>query len=112
MLTNEQITEKAEELSKIHGCPVHPYVFTNTVTQDQVIGYYKEPPLAVQAKIGDVCASMPISAGMEVLDSYIIKEESDSRLYDKKLENKAYYFGLAVELSDIVKLAINQFKKK
>jgi phage terminase large subunit-like protein len=54
----------------------------------------------------------PASAAAEIVDAYIIKEESDSRIWDEKPENDMYYLGATMEAYNLISMAVNQFKKK
>ena len=110
-MTNEQVSAKAEELTKAHGVKVHPLYFV-TEDGDPVVGFLKEPPRFVKMKMLDKSVTNPISAASDIIDGYLIKEESDSRIYDEKPENDKYYIGATIEASKIIEAAINQFKKK
>jgi hypothetical protein len=54
----------------------------------------------------------PVTAASEIVDAYLIKEESDSRIYDEKPENDKYYLGAVMEAYSLVTMAVNQLKKK
>ena len=54
----------------------------------------------------------PITAASEIVDAYLIKEESDPRIWDEKQVNDKYYIGAAYEAYNLVTMAVNQFKKK
>ena len=114
MLTQEEIQVKSDELSRVHNCKVHPLVFKNPLDEnDQIVGYVKEPQFEVKTRIADKF-DQPISSTAAILDSYLIKEESDARIYDRDLVMKddQYRMGACVILYDSVKYSINQFKKK
>jgi hypothetical protein len=108
-MNNEEIQTKAEELSKQHGVKVHPVLFKDG--EESVIGFIKEPPRFVKMKIMDKGLISPISAASEIVDAYLIKEESDSRIYDEKPENDKFYIGAVMEAYNLVQLAVNQLKK-
>ena len=111
-MTNEEIQLKADELSQKHGSKVYPLVFMVEGSDDQVIGYIKEPPRFVKLRVMDKGFTNPISAASEVVDAYLIKEESDPRIWSEDQTNDKYYIGATLEAYNMVKLAINQFKKK
>ena len=110
-MTQEEIQIKADELSKIHNCKVHPLVFKASES-DEVIGFIKEPPRFVKLRVMDKGLTAPISASAELVDAYLIKEASDSRIYDENPDNDKYYMGAAMEAYNLITLSVNQFKKK
>jgi hypothetical protein len=111
-MTNEEIQLKADELSIKKGSKVHPLVFMVEGSDDQIIGYIQEPPRFVKLRVMDKGLTSPISAASEVVDAYLIKEESDARIYSEAAENDKYYIGATLEAYNLVTLAVNQFKKK
>ena len=107
----QAITDKATELSMKYACKVHPLVFKIADSPDLVIGYLKEPPREVKLRMMDKGIASPITAASEVLDAYLIQAESDPRIYTEGADNDKYYIGATMEAYDLVKIAINQFKK-
>jgi hypothetical protein len=110
-MTNEQINEKAGELTTKVGCKVHPLIFM-AEGEDKVVGFIKEPPRHVKLRVMDKGLSQPATAASEVVEAFLIKEESDSRIWDEKPENDKYYLGATMEAYNMINMAINQFKKK
>lgn len=109
MLSQEEILQKADELSKVYGCKVHPLVFVDMAnTDERVIGYLKEPPRIVKLRYMDKAILGAASAGAEVIDEYLIKEASDPRI----LNDDVCYLGAIQELQSVITMAVNQFKKK
>jgi hypothetical protein len=108
----QSVSEKATLLSQQHACKVHPLVFKIVDSEETVIGYLKEPPREVKLRMMDKGISSPITAASEVLDAYLIKSESDPRIYTDGADNDKYYIGATMEAYDLVKIAVNQFKKK
>lgn len=102
------IDKKAEELSSLHGCRVHPLVFKIENSDDMVVGYLKELPRLVKLRIMDNMLNGAYTACDSVLEAYLIKEESDKRILDDDI----YYIGAVQELVSSIRLAQNQFKKK
>lgn len=112
-MTNEEIQQKADELSKQYNCKVHPLVFKDEHNGEDIIGYLKEPQREVKTSLMDRAMSQqPATACAEILEAYIIKEHSDSRIYHRTSENDRHFFGAVKEMHDMVQLSINQFKKK
>ena len=111
-MTNEEIELKADDLSKKHNCKVFPIVFKAVDGGEDVVGFIKEPPRFVKMRVMDKGLTNPVSAASEVVDAYLIKEESDARIYSEETENDVYYIGATMEAYSMVKMAVNQFKKK
>lgn len=109
-MTNEQINDKAGELSIRENCKVHPLVFEDGT--DRIIGFIKEPPRHVKLRVMDKGLTQPATAASEVVEAFLIKEESDSRIWDEKSENDKYYLGATMEAYNMINMAVNQFKKK
>jgi hypothetical protein len=62
-MTNEEIELKAADLTIKHGAKVHPLVFMLDKNSDeQIIGYLKEPPRFVKLRVMDKGLTSPISA--------------------------------------------------
>jgi hypothetical protein len=109
-MTNEEIIEKAGALATKEGCKVHPLVFEDG--NEQIIGFIKEPPRHVKLRVMDKGLTQPATAAAEVVEAFLIKEESDSRIWDEKTENDKYYLGATMEAYNMINMAVNQFKKK
>lgn len=109
-MTPEEIEQKAKELSVKYGVKVHPLLF-KVRDESEVIGFIKEPPRFVKMRVMDKGLTQPITAASEIVDAYLIKEESDSRIYDEKPENDVYYIGAVKEAYGMIELAVNQLKK-
>ncbi|MFX1704598.1 hypothetical protein PV783_11625 [Chitinophaga sp. CC14] len=112
-LSNEQIQEKASELEKKFGGKVTPIVFEIPETEEQVIGYLKEPNRLAKTRILDkAMAGMMVSAAQDLLELTIIAEASDPRIMSELPENDTYNLGAAMAAQGLVKFAVNTFKKK
>jgi len=109
-----EIEAKCVELAAKNGCfKVHPIIFISPVTKEiDAVGYVKEPPLQAKMAMLDMALQAPFSCAESVYDAYVIKEESDPRLWNKQPENDAFYLGGLKVASDIVQMYSNQFKKK
>jgi len=112
-LTSEQIEQRAAELTEKHGVKVTPIVFEEPDTGEQVIGYLKEPNRLAKTRILDKALSGAVlSAAHDLLELTIIPEESDPRIMSEAPENDKYNLGAAVAAQDLVKFAVNVYKKK
>jgi len=107
-MTAEEIQSKAEELGKAMGVKVIPIVFVDQHDKDkQVIGYLKEIPLITKYRIMDRMALGGFSACAEMLEDCLLPE-SDKRI----LTEDVYAMGAVQEISNMIQIAMNQFKKK
>jgi hypothetical protein len=111
-MTQEEIELKVQELSAKHSAVIHPIVFKIENSEDNIVGFIKEPPRFVKLRVMDKGLTSPVTAASEVVDGYLIKEESDPRIYSEAPENDKYYLGATLEAYNLVTLAVNQFKKK
>lgn len=109
-MTNEEINDKAGALTTQEGCKVHPLVFMEG--EDQIIGYIKEPPRHVKLRVMDKGLTQPATAAAEVVEAFLLKSESDKRIWDENPENDKYYLGATMEAYNMINMAVNQFKKK
>lgn len=107
-MTAEEIQSKSEELGKAMGVKVSPIVFVDQHDKDkQVIGYLKEIPLITKYRIMDRMALGGFSACAEMLEDCLLPE-SDKRI----LTEDVYAMGAVQEISNMIQIAMNQFKKK
>ncbi|RYD57018.1 MAG: hypothetical protein EOP56_09430 [Sphingobacteriales bacterium] len=111
-LTKEQIEAKAKELSEKHACKVHGFEFINPENGDQVIGYIKEPNRLLKLYALDKGALQLYSVGVQLIDSCLIKDESDPRIYSESQEHDTYYFGAIDFANGLIALSRDQLKKK
>jgi hypothetical protein len=109
--SNEEIQQIADELSQREGCKVHPLIFMAS-NDEQVIGFLKEPPRHVKLRVMDKGLTSPATAASEVVEAYLIKDASDSKIWDENPENDRYYLGATMEAYNLINMAVNQFKKK
>lgn len=111
-LFNQQISDKADELTVTYKVKVHPIVFRETLDSEPIVGYMKEPSRQAKLAVMDKSMINPFSASCEIVDNFMINDESDRRIWDEKPENDKYYIGACKVAFDMVTMSINQFKKK
>jgi hypothetical protein len=113
-LSEEDLEAKRLEVSKaLNGARVHLLVFEENEEDGQVVGFLKEPNLNMKIRVLDNIGSEKlISTGSTLLESIIIKEYSDSRIYDRHPDHDQYYLGATTEAIAICKVARNVVKKK
>lgn len=103
----QQATDKAVSLSEKYGCKVHPLVFTNPdgIT---AVGFVREPPRMTKLAALDELQKGLSSAGRMILESCLLKEESDARL----LEDDDFYASAVTACCTLIRVFENQLKKK
>lgn len=107
-MSKEEIQAKADELAKTIGVKVTPIVFVDMDDKTKnVVGFLKEIPLITKYRIMDRMALGGFSACAEMLEDCLLPE-SDKRI----LTNDVYSLGAVQEISNMVQIATNQFKKK
>lgn len=108
----EKAEAKAAELSAQMNVKVIPFVFKDEETGADIVGFIKEPPRAVKLAMLDKSMTGSFTAASEVLESILIKEHSDPRIYSEKSEDDRFYLGAVMAAYDRVKFSINTLKKK
>ncbi|RYD57288.1 MAG: hypothetical protein EOP56_08235 [Sphingobacteriales bacterium] len=111
-IANEEIVARAQELSTLYKVKVHPFVFVEPETQEQIIGYIKEPSRVVKVYAMDKMVLQPATAGMDLLEACLLKAESDPRIYSEAPEYDKFYLGAVSFATNMVTLSQNQLKKK
>lgn len=106
------LEQRVKELSVKHNCTVMPIVFKDGETDEEIIGFIKEPSRMVKLRTMDKATISPITASAELFEAILLKEDSDERFSSEKSENDKYYIGGAMEAYKTVQVAVNQFKKK
>jgi len=110
--TREAASAKVAELEQRFSCKVHPLVFGVPETGEILVGYFKEPPRTVKMRVMDKGLTQPFTAASDIVDAYMIKEESDPRIYSDEPKNDNFYMGASLAAYESIKLAVNMFKKK
>lgn len=110
----QEMAQKAAELSEVHKTKVHPILFfADEEMKDPVKGYLKEPARLAKTRILDKSTQLgDWSAAAEMMELCLIKEESDSRMWSEAQECDQIYFGACNECQKLIRISLNQFKKK
>ena len=111
-MTKEEAEIKAGELSVSMGVKVHAIVFQEKEGDPEIVGFIKEPSRMVKLAVLDKSVMGGFSAASEMLESVLIKEHSDSRIYSEKSEDDKIYLGAVMAAYDLVKFSVNTLKKK
>jgi len=111
-MTKEEAQIKADELSASMNVKVHPIVFQEDADADLIVGYIKEPSRMVKLAVLDKSVMGGFSAAAEMLDSVLLKEHSDPRIYSERSEDDKIYLGAVMAAYDLVKFSVNTLKKK
>jgi hypothetical protein len=110
-LTIEEIQAKADALSVARNVKVHPLVFIDPKTEEQIVGYIEEPNRATKTRVLDKGLISPVTAASELMDVVLIKEESNPRIYSEKSEDDSIYLGAVMACYETIKVSVNQIKK-
>lgn len=99
-------------LSELHKVKVHPIVFV--VDGDNIVGYLTDPTFHVKKLALDMSMKSLTDAGAIILDSCIIKESSDVRIWGEDAEDKypEIRLGAIMEAQGLVSYYMNTYKKK
>lgn len=110
MITQEQITQKAAELSQQTGRKVFPLVFMHEGENgaEQIVGYMQNPTRVVKMKAFDKTVVSQASAGAELLEHCLLKEHSDERIYSEKEEYDHIFLGACIAALNNIKVAVEQ----
>jgi hypothetical protein len=103
---------RAAQLSEKFGVKVHPLVFKDPESENTIIGFMKEPSRQVKLAVLDKAVMGGFSAAAEMLETILIREESDPRIYSDKSEDDNIYLGAVMAAYNIVQFSVNQAKKK
>ncbi|MEB0262300.1 hypothetical protein [Mucilaginibacter sp. 10I4] len=111
--------DRGDELSKQFGVPVHTMIFYGQKSDgeydenDLVVGFIKEPPFLVKARAMDKSLmGMGFTASIEILDSCLIKEQSDERILCESPGKDKYRLGAAEYCRNKILIARDQSEKK
>lgn len=102
------IEKRILDLSSKYSCKILPIIFVDEDTQEELVGFMREPVRAVKLRVMDKAMTAPVTAASELFDSIFIPEESDPRF----LSEDKYYLGGTMEAFKTVEMAVNTFKKK
>lgn len=81
-LRKEEVEAKRVELENREKKKVHAFYF-DTNDFGPVVGYIKEPALFIKMQAVDMSARSKTTAAQIIIDSCLIKEESDERIYNE-----------------------------
>lgn len=111
--STEEVKKKAEDLSEKFGVKVHAMTFRGVDENDLVVGFVKEPPFLVKARAMDkTYGGMGFTAGIEIMEACLIKDETDPRILSILPVNDNFKMGAAKFCGDLVKLALDLTEKK
>lgn len=109
----DEVKAKAEELSEKMGVKVLPMTFRGNDENDLVVGFLKEPPFLVKARAMDkMYAGMSFTAGMDIMEACLIKEETDPRILSPLPINDTYKLGAIKFCGELVTYRVDITEKK
>jgi hypothetical protein len=104
----DKIEQQAQDLSVKLNCQVLPIVFHDEETNQDIVGFIKEPSRVVKLRVMDKAMTSPVTAAAELFESVFIAEASDARF----LTEDKFFLGGTMEAFKTVEMAVNTFKKK
>lgn len=111
-MTKDEAIAKAAELSIQMNVKVHPIVFQEAPDSPEIVGFIKEPSRMLKLAVLDKSVMGSFSAAGEMLESVLLKEHSDPRIYSERSEDDKIYLGAVMAAYDLVKFSVNTLKKK
>lgn len=113
-LTLEQMQEivesKSNELSKKLGRKVMPLLFNHN--DEWIVGYVQQPTRTVVRVAVDKMEKFgKIEAGDLILQSSLIKEESDQRIISEESEYDGVNMGACLEVLNLIDVSLSVVKK-
>jgi len=113
----EATNAKASSIASATGKRVVPIVIQDIDTPGEyVVGYMYRPDLDTQLKLSDkgqeFASGFSYLAGSAVLESLLIKAESDKRINTETDQGELYWKGAIIALFEFVKGARAVIKKK
>jgi hypothetical protein len=116
-LTEEEIKlyeEKAAQIAKSKNISkVHPVVLIDQDTMERRVCYLTEPNYLTKIRVMDKAATHGVyTAGDELRQACLVREESDPITYGESPECDRYKLGVTDFAISLVRRLQNQFKKK
>lgn len=112
----EKARLKAEELTQEYKSKgvyqVNPIVFRDERTGEDIVGFFKEPSRMAKMAVMDKALMGGYSAAEEIVDSVLIKEHSDPRMYSESQEFDDIRMGVVMAVYNSIKFKSNLLKKK
>lgn len=106
--------DEAEILAKKYGvAKVHVYVGVDPITNENVVGFMKEPSYIQKVLAMDKIATTGMfMAGDELREVLTLKEESDPRTYGESSDCDKFRLAMATICVTMIEVVQNTFKKK
>jgi hypothetical protein len=111
-LAQDKAAQLTETLKAKGVFKVHPIVFRDEKTSDVITGFVKEPSRMAKMAVMDKALMGSFSAVEEILDSVLIKEESDPRMWSESQEFDDIRMGLVMAVYNLIRYKSNTLKKK
>ncbi len=110
----ELYSNKAKEIeASIGGTKVHPIVILHPETFDRKVCYVKEPTFLMKLDALDKAMTLGVYKSAYMLfEQIVLKEHSDAITFSDASDSDAYKLGVITEVSSMVEMYQNQFKKK
>ena len=109
-LAEEKAAQLTAEYKEKGVYQIHPIVFKNG--DEEIVGFVKEPSRMAKMAVMDKAMVGGYSAAEEILESILLKEHSDPRMFSESQEFDDIHMGLVVAVYNLIKIKTNTFKKK
>lgn len=116
LTTLQKAEQRAEELTAVYKdkgvYKIHPIVFKDESTGDEIVGFIKEPSRAAKMAVMDKSMMGAFGAVEEILDSVLLKDVSDPRMFSEDQAYDAIHMGLVMAVYKLIEFKTNTAKKK
>lgn len=111
-LSQEQIEEKAAELSSKYDNKVTPIVMTDD-GGNQIVGYFQEPSYDVRMYLTDCYVNKELSKAYEAaLRDTLIVEDSNVRILSSSRKDAKIRASFVIGISKMLAPMLDEYKKK
>lgn len=110
---HEKAEERALELQRKLGYfKVHPIVFRDEASGEDIVGFIKEPERIHKQRVMDKAMQGAVTAAADCLKIILIRDASDPRIYSEDQRYDAINMGAVMAVYDLINFSVNTFKKK
>ncbi|QTE37473.1 hypothetical protein J3L18_30985 [Mucilaginibacter gossypii] len=108
----EAINKKADDLSAQLNVKVHAFVAIDGTEDNKLVAFIREPNRLIKSRAMDKTYNgMGFTAGSEMFEACVVREETDPRFLSEAPENDKFYMGASKFCGDLLILATNNTKK-
>lgn len=108
----EKAVELTEEYKSKGVFKIHAIVFHDETTGEDIVGFVKEPSRAAKMAVMDKAVMGAFSVVEEILDSILLKDQSDPRMFSESQEFDSIHMGLVMAVYKLIEFKTNTAGKK